>query len=86
MPITIAVDAMGADRAPRPEIEGAILAARQYDVKVLLVGHQEVVRAELEFVFVKRLEEVLDAALERSPFVTLPRPTVPPVEPGLRAA
>ncbi len=25
MPITIAVDAMGADRAPKPEIEGAIL-------------------------------------------------------------
>ncbi len=47
MPITIAVDAMGADRAPRPKIEGAILAARQYDVRVLLVGHQDVVRAEL---------------------------------------
>jgi glycerol-3-phosphate acyltransferase PlsX len=47
MPITIAVDAMGADRAPKPEIEGAILAARQYDVRVLLVGQQDVVCAEL---------------------------------------
>ena len=44
MPITIAVDAMGADRAPKPEIEGAILAARQYDVRVLLVGQQDVVQ------------------------------------------
>ena len=29
---------MGADRAPKPEIEGAILAARHCDVRVLLVG------------------------------------------------
>ena len=48
MPITIAVDAMGADRAPKPEIEGAILAARQGDVRVLLVGQREVVSAELD--------------------------------------
>jgi glycerol-3-phosphate acyltransferase PlsX len=47
MSITIAVDAMGADRAPKPEIEGAILAARQGDVRVLLVGQQDVVSAEL---------------------------------------
>lgn len=47
MPITIAVDAMGADRAPKPEVEGAILAARQYDVRVLLVGKEDVIRAEL---------------------------------------
>ena len=45
---TIAVDAMGADRAPKPEVEGAILAARHYDVRVLLVGQEHVVRAELE--------------------------------------
>src|SRR5512147_2405232 len=44
---TIAVDAMGADRAPKPEVEGAILAARHYDVRVLLVGQESVVHAEL---------------------------------------
>ncbi|MGE5204627.1 MAG: phosphate acyltransferase PlsX [Chlamydiota bacterium] len=44
---TIAVDAMGSDRAPKPEIEGAILAARQHQVQVLLVGREEVLRAEL---------------------------------------
>jgi glycerol-3-phosphate acyltransferase PlsX len=47
MSITIAVDAMGADRAPQPEVEGAILAARQCDVRVLLVGQEDVVSAEL---------------------------------------
>jgi glycerol-3-phosphate acyltransferase PlsX len=39
---------MGSDRAPKPEIEGAILAARQLGIRVLLVGQEEVVRAELD--------------------------------------
>jgi len=38
---------MGSDRAPKPEVEGAILAARQHDVEVLLVGREDQVRAEL---------------------------------------
>jgi len=48
MPTIIVVDAMGSDRAPRPEVEGAILAARHYDVELVLVGKEEVVRAELD--------------------------------------
>ena len=48
MPSVIALDAMGSDRAPKPEIEGAILAARQYGVRVLLVGPENVVKAELD--------------------------------------
>ena len=48
MPTTIAVDAMGSDRAPKPEVEGAILAARHYDVEVLLVGKEDVIRGELD--------------------------------------
>jgi glycerol-3-phosphate acyltransferase PlsX len=48
MPTIIAVDAMGADRAPKPEIEGAILAARHYDVEIVLVGKEEAIQAELE--------------------------------------
>jgi phosphate acyltransferase len=44
----IAVDAMGSDRAPKPEIEGALLAARHYPgVRVLLVGPEEQLRREL---------------------------------------
>jgi phosphate acyltransferase len=45
--ITIAVDAMGGDHAPRPEVEGSVLAAREFNVRVLLVGQPQAVRAEL---------------------------------------
>jgi len=38
---------MGSDRAPKPEIEGAILAARNHHVQVLLVGREDVLRQEL---------------------------------------
>src|SRR5580700_10350920 len=47
MPSVIALDAMGSDRAPKPEIEGAIHAARNYGVRVLLVGQEAAIRAEL---------------------------------------
>jgi glycerol-3-phosphate acyltransferase PlsX len=45
--ITIAVDAMGGDHAPRPEVEAAVLAAREFGVRVLLVGQPAVVKHEL---------------------------------------
>ena len=45
--ITIAVDAMGGDHAPRPEVEGSVLAAREFGVRILLVGQPHAVRAEL---------------------------------------
>jgi glycerol-3-phosphate acyltransferase PlsX len=48
MPGVIALDAMGSDRAPKPEIEGAIQAARHYGTRVLLVGREPQIRAELE--------------------------------------
>jgi glycerol-3-phosphate acyltransferase PlsX len=44
MPIDIVVDAMGSDKAPDPEIRGAILAARHYDVRVHLAGPEEILR------------------------------------------
>jgi len=44
---TIALDAMGGDHAPRVEVEGAILAARELGVRVLLVGIESKVREEL---------------------------------------
>src|SRR5246500_2503347 len=48
MPSVIALDAMGSDRAPKPEIEGALHAARQYGVRVLLVGPENLVKPELQ--------------------------------------
>jgi len=44
---TIALDAMGGDHAPRAEVEGAILAARELGVRVTLVGIESAVRQEL---------------------------------------
>src|ERR1700740_3102670 len=48
MPSVIALDAMGSDRAPKPEIEGAIHAARNYGVRVLLVGPEAALKSELD--------------------------------------
>jgi glycerol-3-phosphate acyltransferase PlsX len=44
MPTDIVVDAMGSDKAPEPEVRGAVLAARQYDVRVHLVGPEDRLR------------------------------------------
>jgi glycerol-3-phosphate acyltransferase PlsX len=46
--LTIAVDAMGGDHAPKAEIEGAIRACRHLGTKVILVGLQDVIRRELD--------------------------------------
>ncbi len=43
----IAVDAMGGDFAPQTIVEGAVLAARTYGVKVVLVGDEDRVSKEL---------------------------------------
>jgi glycerol-3-phosphate acyltransferase PlsX len=48
MPVEIVVDAMGSDRAPESEIRGAILAARQLDVHVTLVGPEETIAPALD--------------------------------------
>jgi len=45
--MSIAVDAMGGDRAPFVVVQGAVEAARDYGVPVILVGDAEIVRAEL---------------------------------------
>ena len=47
MPGVIALDAMGSDRAPKPEVEGAIQAARRFGISVALVGPEDRLRAEL---------------------------------------
>ena len=43
----IALDAMGSDKSPEPELRGAILACRQLPVRVHLVGPQDVLRRAL---------------------------------------
>jgi glycerol-3-phosphate acyltransferase PlsX len=45
---TIALDAMGGDLHPKPEVEGALQAAKAFPVKVILVGREEVIQKELD--------------------------------------
>ncbi len=46
--ITIAVDAMGGDHAPKSEVEGSLRAVRNLDVRVILVGREQIIRDELD--------------------------------------
>lgn len=46
--ITIAVDAMGSDACPEAEVKGSILAAREHNVRVLLCGPKDRLRADLD--------------------------------------
>src|SRR5580704_5766845 len=48
MPIDIVVDGMGSDKAPEPEVRGAILACRHLNVRVHLVGPEEILRPALD--------------------------------------
>jgi glycerol-3-phosphate acyltransferase PlsX len=45
--VRIALDAMGGDHAPREIVKGALLAAAEYPVEVILVGKEEVLKSEL---------------------------------------
>src|SRR5438128_8324003 len=45
--IWIAVDAMGGDDAPGPVVDGALAAARHFDLGVALVGHASILEREL---------------------------------------
>jgi glycerol-3-phosphate acyltransferase PlsX len=43
----VAIDAMGGDFAPQNVVEGAVLAAREYDIPVVLVGDQRILQEAL---------------------------------------
>ncbi len=45
--VRIAVDAMGGDNAPRAVVEGAVWAARDYNVPIELVGKEDIIKEEL---------------------------------------
>ena len=44
----IALDAMGGDKSPSVEVEGAIFAAKEYHVEIILVGDERLLKSELE--------------------------------------
>ena len=43
----IAIDAMGGDLAPRATVEGAIVAAKEFGIDVILVGKKDIIEPEL---------------------------------------
>lgn len=58
----IAVDAMGTDDHPAPDVAGGVLAAREFGYTVLLVGDEQRIRAELNKQDVRHLSiEVVPA-------------------------
>ncbi|MEF9952920.1 MAG: phosphate acyltransferase PlsX [Clostridium sp.] len=44
----IAIDAFGGDHAPLETIKGAILAAKEYDAKIYLVGMEDIINSTLK--------------------------------------
>jgi phosphate acyltransferase len=44
----IVVDAMGSDAFPTPDVQGAVMAAREYGVEIILVGDEARIRPVLE--------------------------------------
>ncbi len=44
----IVVDAMGSDSYPTPDVEGAVMAAREYGVEIILVGDESKIRPVLD--------------------------------------
>jgi len=43
----IVVDAMGSDHHPQPDVDGAVQAAREYGIEIVLVGNKDIVEPEL---------------------------------------
>ena len=60
----IAIDAMGGDHAPQAVIEGALLAAQDFAVELILVGARDAIEQELAK---HRGEPKFDIATSRSP-------------------
>src|SRR2546425_5849670 len=77
--IWIAVDAMGGDEGPRPAIDGALAAARHFDLGVTLVGPRAALEAELsrhpdrDLARVRIVEAAERIGMEESPAAALRR-------------
>ena len=44
----IILDGMGGDNAPASVVEGAVLASREIDHEIVIVGKEELISAELK--------------------------------------
>jgi glycerol-3-phosphate acyltransferase PlsX len=45
--MNIALDAMGSDKRPTPDVEGAVMAAREFGITIFLVGDEARIKTEL---------------------------------------
>lgn len=59
----IALDAMGSDTRPVPDVEGAVLAAREWGLTILLVGDENKIKPELA----KHATQGLDLQIVHTP-------------------
>jgi len=46
--IKIALDAMGSDNCPAADVEGAVIAAREFNYQIILVGDKDLIEKELD--------------------------------------
>jgi phosphate acyltransferase len=60
--MTIILDAMGSDKYPDPEIQGAVIAAEQFGEEIILVGHTDILGPKLEAANPKKLPIIIEHA------------------------
>jgi phosphate acyltransferase len=60
--MTIILDAMGSDKYPDPEIQGALTAAKLFGEEIILVGHEDMLRPKLEALNTEKLPVSIEHA------------------------
>ena len=63
--VRIAIDAMGGDFAPEETVKGAVLAAREYGVEIVLVGDRAAIEAVLKDCDVSGLSVTIEEAKQK---------------------
>ena len=68
----IALDAMGGDNAPEVEVRGAVAAAKEFGIEVVLVGDEEKIKAELHSYMLKfKIKKLPISIVHAAEFVTM---------------
>lgn len=57
--IKVVLDAMGSDNSPQVEVEGAVLAAAEYDCQIILVGNKDAIIQELKKYPKARMDKIV---------------------------
>ena len=68
----IALDAMGGDNAPEVEVRGAVAAAKEFGIEVILVGDETKIRAEMDSYMLKyKIKKLPISVVHASEVVTM---------------